>query len=69
MQEMDGVDRVSGHPVRALVDASRDADLVIVGSRGLRAFEALGSVSERVAHQAECSVLVVRPDGPREDGS
>lgn len=68
LREMDGVERVSGHPVGALVDASRDADLVIVGSRGLRAFEALGSVSERVAHQAHCSVLVVRPDGLQEDG-
>ena len=43
-----------------------DADLIIVGSRSLRAFEALGSVSERVAHQAHCSVLVVRPERPEE---
>ena len=47
-------------PVRALVAASGDADLVIVGSRGLHGLQALGSVSERVAHQARCSVLVVR---------
>lgn len=61
LREIDGLHWVPGHPVGALVDASRDADLVIVGSRGLRALEALGSVSERVAHQAHCSVLVVRP--------
>ena len=47
-------------PVPALVVASVDADLVIVGSRGLRGVKALGSVSERVAHQAHCSTLVVR---------
>jgi nucleotide-binding universal stress UspA family protein len=47
-------------PVEALVDASRDADLVIVGSRGLRGVASLGSVAERVAHKAECPVLIVR---------
>jgi len=47
-------------PVEALVEASHEADLVIVGSRGLRGVRALGSVSERVAHEAACSVLVVR---------
>lgn len=48
------------HPVAALVEASREADLLVVGSRGLRGLKALGSVSERIAHQAACSVLVVR---------
>jgi nucleotide-binding universal stress UspA family protein len=48
------------HPVRALVAAGADADLVVVGSRGLHGLESLGSVSERVAHEAPCSVLVVR---------
>jgi nucleotide-binding universal stress UspA family protein len=47
-------------PVEALVDASRDADLLIVGSRGLRGLASLGSVAERVAHKAECPVLIVR---------
>ena len=62
LREIDKLHRVPGHPVGALVDASREADLVVVGSRGLRALEALGSVSERVAHQAHCSFLVVRPE-------
>jgi nucleotide-binding universal stress UspA family protein len=48
------------HPVSELVEASREADVLVVGSRGLRGLKALGSVSERVAHQAACSVLVVR---------
>jgi nucleotide-binding universal stress UspA family protein len=47
-------------PVDALVEASKGSDLVIMGSRGLHGLESLGSVSERVAHQAACSVLVVR---------
>jgi nucleotide-binding universal stress UspA family protein len=45
-------------PVDALARA--DAGLLVVGSRGLRGVRALGSVSERAAHQARCSVLVVR---------
>jgi nucleotide-binding universal stress UspA family protein len=47
-------------PVPAIVSAAADADLVVVGSRGLHGLKALGSVSERVAHQADCSTLVVR---------
>lgn len=47
-------------PVKALVAAAADADLLIVGSRGLHGFKALGSVSERVAHEAHCSTLIVR---------
>lgn len=47
-------------PVPALVEAAACADLLIVGSRGLHGLRALGSVSERVAHRATCSVLVVR---------
>jgi nucleotide-binding universal stress UspA family protein len=48
------------HPVDALAEAALGADLLVVGSRGLRGLESLGSVSERVAHEARCSVLVVR---------
>jgi nucleotide-binding universal stress UspA family protein len=51
------------HPVRALVEATADADILVVGSRGLHGLHSLGSVSERVAHQARCSVLVVRAKG------
>ena len=47
-------------PVDALLDAARDCDLLVVGARGLRGVRALGSVSERVAHRALSSVLVVR---------
>ena len=54
------IDAVPTGPVAALVEASSCADLLVVGSRGLHGVRALGSVSERVAHDASCSVLVVR---------
>jgi nucleotide-binding universal stress UspA family protein len=47
------------HPVAALVERSRTVDLVVVGSRGVHGIRTIGSVSERVAHQAHCTVLVV----------
>lgn len=46
--------------VEALVDGSRSARLLVVGSRHLRGVPALASVSERVAHRASCPVLVMR---------
>jgi nucleotide-binding universal stress UspA family protein len=49
-----------GRPVETLTELSKEADLLVVGSRGLHGLRALGSVSERVAHHAQCSVLVVR---------
>ena len=51
-------------PVRVLLERSSRADLLVLGSRGLHGVRALGSVSERVAHRARCSVLVVHPDAP-----
>jgi nucleotide-binding universal stress UspA family protein len=53
-------EQVAKHAVPALVEASEAADLLVVGSRGLHGLAALGRVSERVAHRARCSVLVVR---------
>jgi nucleotide-binding universal stress UspA family protein len=47
-------------PMPALLEAAADADLMILGSRGLRGLRALGSVSERVAHRARSSLLIVR---------
>jgi nucleotide-binding universal stress UspA family protein len=49
--------------VGLLTRLSDEADLVVVGSRGLKGVRALGSVSERIAHEARCSVLVVRAAG------
>jgi nucleotide-binding universal stress UspA family protein len=49
-----------GHAVEVLAAASKSADLIVVGSRGLHGLKALGSVSERIAHEAHSSVLAVR---------
>ena len=53
------------HPVEALVDHSRGAELLVVGSRGLGGFTGmlLGSVSQGVLHHAHCPVMVVRSSG------
>lgn len=47
-------------PVDVLLEKARDADLLVVGSRGRHGLGAFGSVSERVAHRATTSVLVLR---------
>jgi nucleotide-binding universal stress UspA family protein len=49
-------------PVEALLAAVRDADLLVVSSRGRGGFAGLllGSVSQQVAHHAPCPVVVVR---------
>lgn len=51
-------------PARALVRASRDAQLVVVGSRGRgnAAGLVLGSVSHGVLHASHCPVAIVRPE-------
>ncbi len=55
-----------GSPAAQLVDASKEADLVVVGSRGRGRVLAglLGSTSYAVAAHAKCPVVVVR--GPVE---
>lgn len=54
--------RVSeGAPGTVLVDESREADLLVVGSRGHGGFTGLllGSVSQQCAHHAACPVVIV----------
>ena len=60
-----------GSPHQRIVEVANEigASLVVVGSRGVGGLKLLGSVSERVAHQASCSVLIVRrPSHPSYDG-
>jgi nucleotide-binding universal stress UspA family protein len=53
---------IEGHPAQVLLDASADADLLVVGSRGqgLFADALLGSVSEHCFRHAQCPVVVMR---------
>ena len=48
-------------PATVLCEASRDAALVVVGSRGHKAVGSLllGSVSNYVAHHSSCPVVIV----------
>ena len=56
---------VAGEPAQELIDAAeqRDAELIVVGTREPGFLERLlgGSVSQNVARQARCDVLIVHP--------
>jgi nucleotide-binding universal stress UspA family protein len=59
---------VQGAPAAVLVEESRDADLLVVGSRGHGGFTQLllGSVSQQCAHHSECPVVIVRANRQRQ---
>jgi len=50
-----------GHPAKVLLDAAADADLLVVGSRGLGGFSELllGSVSHECAQHSTCPIVIV----------
>jgi nucleotide-binding universal stress UspA family protein len=51
-------------PARSLLEQAKEAQLVVVGSRGRGGFEGslLGSTSQAVVHHSPCPVAVVRSD-------
>ncbi len=55
---------VADRSVRSLLDASADAQLVVVGCRGRGGFASmvLGSTSNGLLHSVEVPMIVVRPN-------
>jgi nucleotide-binding universal stress UspA family protein len=60
------VKAVNGFAADELIDASREADLLVVGARGgahfhggMASHSPIGSISNKVLHRAECPVVVV----------
>ena len=53
-----------GQPAEVIIDVANQeqADLIVVGSRGLTGIQRylMGSVSSKVSEHAPCSVMVVR---------
>ncbi|MEU3653531.1 universal stress protein [Streptomyces sp. NPDC032161] len=54
-----------GTPAGVLIDASRGASMLVVGSRGLGGFSGLllGSVAQHCTQHARCPVVVIRDGG------
>ena len=57
------VQAMNSFPVEELINASKDADLVVLGSRGAGGFTRLmlGSTADQVVRHAHCPVTIVPP--------
>jgi nucleotide-binding universal stress UspA family protein len=55
---------VNGFVVKELVEASRDADLIVLGPRNISGFTRLlmGSVSTEVVQHSACAVVIIPPE-------
>lgn len=66
---LEGVDiervAITGNTASELCGLAKDADMLVVGSRGLGGFKGLllGSVTQQVVAHAPCPILVVGPEG------
>ena len=58
------VKAVHGFPVEELVNAGKDANMIVLGSRGAGGFTRLlmGSTASQVSQHAHCPVLIVPPE-------
>ena len=52
---------VPGIPAEEILSAARDADMIVLGSRGIGGFKKLllGSVASHITHHAHCPVVIV----------
>ena len=57
---------VPGLPAEAILGVAKDADMIVVGSRGAGGFRKLllGSVASQVTHHARCPVVVIPAEEP-----
>jgi len=55
---------VAGAPAEEILGAARDADMIVVGSRGAGGFKKLllGSASSQIIHHAHCPAVVIPAD-------
>jgi nucleotide-binding universal stress UspA family protein len=62
--EVEGHALESLNPAQTLVERSREAEMLVVSSRGLGSFRSLllGSVSHQCAQHAECPVVIIRAE-------
>ena len=58
------VKAVHGFPADELINAGKDADLLVLGSRGAGGFSRLlvGSVAGQVTQHAQCPVVIIPPE-------
>lgn len=61
------VEAISGVPAEELITSSRNADLIVLGWRGVGGFARLlmGSTSSEVACHAHCPVVIIPPEDRR----